>query len=210
MIAAIIPVKSFAISKSRLDLPAEVKEELCRIMLEETLQTLCKSDLIGPVIVVSGDRRVFEASKKFSVIEIEDESETGVNQAVALADEYLVRNPVDASIVLPQDVPLMREEDIRFLLRFQSAPSCALIVPSRKFDGTNGLLRAPTDLMETHYDEDSYKIHLDIGARKAKEASVIFIRRMMIDVDDLGDLRYCLAQNEKPDLCAKIKELLDG
>ena len=34
-------------------------------------------------------------------------------------------------------------------------PNFAIIVPSRRFDGTNALARMPIDLIETHYDEDN-------------------------------------------------------
>jgi 2-phospho-L-lactate guanylyltransferase len=39
-IAAIIPVKTFLNAKTRLQLPTEKIEELCKIMLEEILQVL--------------------------------------------------------------------------------------------------------------------------------------------------------------------------
>ena len=134
---------------------------------------------------------------------------SGVNHAVSLADEYLSQNSFDASIVFPQDIPFMKTQDIDFLLQFQSSPTCALIVPSRKFDGTNALLRLPTNLMETHYDEDSYKIHLSVGRQKTKNTSLVFVKRIMMDIDDESDLKYCLLQNEKPDFCNKVEKLLE-
>lgn len=176
-------------------------------MFEEVLHTLSISNAIDSIIVVSQDSKVFEIARKFNVIEIQDK-ESGVNNAVALADDYLGKHSFDASIVFPQDIPFMKTQDIDFLLKYQALPSCALIVPSRKFDGTNSLLRMPTSLMETHYDEDSYKIHLSVGQKTTKNTSLVFIRRIMMDIDDNDDLAYCLKQNEKPDLCSKITQLL--
>jgi len=95
-----------------------------------------------------------------------------------------------------------------FLLQFFSSPKCALIVPSRKFDGTNALLRLPTDLMDTHYDEDSYKIHLLTGKENTENTSLVFVKRIMMDIDELDDLNHCLTQNEKPEICKKISDLL--
>ena len=208
-ISAIIPVKTFSNAKSRLDLPKDVKEELCKNMFEEVLNTISISNAIDSIIVVSKDQQVFDIAKKFNVVEIEDINESGVNNAVALADDYLNKNSFDASIVFPQDIPFMKTQDIDFLLQFQSTPSCAIIVPSRKFDGTNALLRMPTNLMETHYDEDSYKIHLSVGKENTKNTSLVFVKRIMMDIDDDADLKYCIKQNEKPDFCAKIEKLLE-
>jgi phospholactate guanylyltransferase (EC 2.7.7.-) len=39
-IAAIIPVKTFSNAKTRLQLPSDKVEALCKIMLEEILQVL--------------------------------------------------------------------------------------------------------------------------------------------------------------------------
>ena len=208
-ISAIIPVKTFSNAKSRLDLPNEKKEQLCKLMFEEVLHTISISNAIDSIIVVSKDQKVFDIAKKFNVVEIEDNNESGVNNAVSLADNYLSENAFDASIVFPQDIPFMKTQDIDFLLQFQNSPTCALIVPSRKFDGTNALLRMPTNLMETHYDEDSYKIHLTVGKENTKNTSLVFVKRILMDIDDNDDLKYCLKKNEKPDFCNKIEKLLE-
>jgi len=71
-------------------------------------------------------------------------------------------------------------------------PKCALVVPSRKFDGTNALFRAPVNLMETHYDEDSYKIHLTTAESKTASTALVLIRRIMLDIDEPEDLSYIL------------------
>ena len=206
-LSAIIPVKTLSNAKSRLNLAGDAKEQLCRIMLEEVLRTVSASGAIDSTVVVSGDRRVFEIAEKFGVVEIREGTESGVNGAVALADAYLEKNSCGASVVFPQDIPFMMVQDIDFLLQFQRSP-CALIVPSRKFDGTNALLRSPPNLMPTHYDEDSYKIHLDTGRKMTKNTSLVFVRRIMMDIDDDADLKYCLARDEKPGFCEKIRNLL--
>ena len=195
-------------AKSRLDLPNQVKEDLCQMMFEEVLNTISVSHVIDSIVVVSKDPKVHDIAKKFNVIEINDDDESGVNHAVSLADEYLHARNFDASIVFPQDIPFMKTQDIDFLLQFFSKPKCALIVPSRKFDGTNALLRMPTNLMRTHYDEDSYKIHMTVGRENTENTSLVFVKRMMMDIDDVDDLKLYLSQNEKPAICKKIVKLL--
>lgn len=207
-ISAIIPVKTFSKAKTRLAFPEEKKEELCKLMFKEVLQTLSVSSLIDTIIVVTKDEDALNISKKFNVVPIIDNEESGVNHAVSLADSYAVQNGFDASIVFPQDIPFMKTQDIDFLLKFKTPPKFSLIVPSRKFDGTNALVRMPVDLMETHYDEDSYKIHLSTGKVKAPNTSLIFVRRIMLDIDDQSDLNFALSQKEKPILCDQILNLI--
>jgi len=141
-------------------------------MLNEVLGTLSKSNEISEILLVSRDENALELGKQFGAIQIFDEKESGVNDAVSLADEYLATAGCDASIVFPQDIPLITSQDITQLLLFQNSTDCALVVPSRKFDGTNALFRKPTNLMKTHYDEDSYKIHLTEGKSHSKNTSL--------------------------------------
>ena len=190
-----------------MDLSEEKRQDLCKIMLEEVLQTVSVSNGINEIVVVSKDENALKIAKNFKATQLAD-NETGVNDAVKLADAYLVNNGFDASIVFPQDIPFIKPQDIDFLLRFQNAPKFVVVVPSRHFDGTNALVRMPVNLMETHYDEDSYKIHLTIGKSHTSKTSLAFVRRIMLDVDNNEDLRYLLQQNEKPDISEKILNLI--
>ena len=205
--SAIIPVKTFSNAKTRLDIDEEKKIIICKLMFEEVLQTLSVSNLIDEIVVVSKDEEALKISKKFNPIQLAD-NETGVNDAVALADDYVKKNGFDTSIVFPQDIPFMKTQDIDFLLQFQNPPKFSLIVPSRRFDGTNALVRMPVDLMKTHYDEDSYKIHLTTGKSHTSNTSLVFVRRIMMDVDNMDDLQFSLSQNEKPTFSQKIQQIL--
>ncbi len=189
---AIVPVKTFSKAKTRLNLSSEKTTDLCKIMLEEVLQTISQSDIIEKIAVVSKDESALKIGKKFNVVEIYDEKEYGVNNAVYLADKYFLDEGFGATIVFPQDIPLIQTEDIQTLCDFQMSNRCVLVVPSRKFDGTNALFRSPVDVMETHYDEDSYKIHLTTANNKSVKAALVLVRRIMLDVDDPADLQIIL------------------
>ena len=207
-IAAIIPVKTFSNAKTRLQLPTEKVEELCKIMLEEILQTISMSPKIEKIILVTKEEKAIEIGEKFNVITIIDQKEEGVNQAVSLADEYLLKNNFNASIVFPQDIPYIKTQDIDFMLKHQMHPNFAIIVPSRKFDGTNALVRMPINLMETHYDNDSYRNHMITAKEHTLNVAMVFVKRIMLDIDNQEDLDILLEQNEKPELLKKIREIL--
>ncbi len=207
-IAAIIPVKTFSKAKTRLDLSPHQIEELCKVMLEEILHTISISPQIEKTIMVTKEEKAIEIGKKFNTIIIIDEKEESVNGAVALADKYILENDFDASIIFPQDIPYIKTQDIDFMLNYKMPPNFAIVVPSRRFDGTNALVRMPVDLMETHYDEDSYKIHMNTAKKHTLNVAMIFVKRIMWDVDNIEDLEFLLEKNEKPQIVEKIKKIL--
>jgi 2-phospho-L-lactate guanylyltransferase len=207
-IAAIIPVKTFFNAKTRLNLSPHQKEDLCKMMLEEILHIVSISPQIEKTIIVTKEEKAIEIGKKFNAVIIIDEKEESVNSAVALADKYLLENNFHASIVFPQDIPYIKTQDIDFLLNYKTHPNFAIIVPSRRFDGTNALVRMPVNLMETHYDEDSYKIHMNTAKEHTLNVAMVFVKRIMWDVDNDEDLKFLLEQNEKPQIVEKIKKIL--
>jgi 2-phospho-L-lactate guanylyltransferase len=194
-IGAIIPVKTFSRAKTRLGMSSEKTEKVCKIMLESVLGTLLQSEIIERVVIVSKDETALGIGKKFGAVEIYDPDELGVNNAVSLADDYLLRENFDSTIVFPQDIPLIQVDDVEALLNFRLKNRCVLVVPSRKFDGTNALFRMPLDVMGTHYDEDSYKIHLDTAEKRNATSSLVLIRRIMLDIDDQSDLNLIMSYN---------------
>lgn len=207
--AAIIPVKTFKKAKTRLDVSSTKKEKICEIMLEEILHTLSISPLIDKIIIVTKDKQALEISKNFKAVHILDDDELGVNNAVALADRYLLENGFEASIVFPQDIPFIKTQDIEFLLKFKTESNFVIVVPSRRFDGTNALVRMPVNIMKTHYDEDSYKIHMSTAKEITRNTSLVFAKRIMCDVDNNEDLQFLLRQNEKPEVVKKIQKVLE-
>ncbi len=206
--AAVIPVKTFARAKTRLGLRGDRKEELCRIMLEEILHVLSVSPRIDETVVVTGEPGAARICEEFGAVAIPDPEESGVNRAVALADRHLLDGGFDASIVLPQDVPFVKTQDIDFVMGHAAPPNFAIVVPSRRFDGTNALVRMPVDLMGTHYDEDSYRMHMSAARERTPNAALVFARRIMWDVDSSGDLDFLLRHDEKPEVSARIREAL--
>jgi 2-phospho-L-lactate guanylyltransferase len=207
-VAAIIPVKTFSKAKTRLGLDQEKTEQLCKIMLDEVLLTISKSQKINKIVLVSKDESAFQIGKKYNVEPLFEENEKGVNVAVSLAEKYLINNGYDASVVFPQDIPLLQPQDIDSLFSFQRNSESLLVVPSRKFDGTNALVRTPVDVIETHYDEDSYRIHISTGRSRKIPTSFVLINRIMWDVDDSSDIGYIMSNVEKPHLVEQLRKVL--
>ena len=201
--SAIIPVKTFSKAKTRLNLPQECREKICSLMLEEVLRTVSNCKVVNQIVLVSKDEDALKIGRQFNSIEIFD-NESGVNNAIDLADDYLSDKKFDCSIIFPQDVPTMTSSDIDVLLDFIKSPNSVIIVPSRQFNGTNALVRCPSGLMQTRYDMGSYAHQIDAARTQTNNISIALIRRMMLDIDDESDLVFMLKQNSKHDFCNKI------
>ena len=223
--AAIIPVKRFENAKTRLLLEKQsAVSQICSIMLREVLHTVTASPRIMHTYVVTGDQTAARiaseaagqghnnngsSSSSSSVSVIHDAFEHGVNEAVALADTQVLKDGYDASIVIPQDIPYIKPQDIDFVMGFAAPPNFAIIVPSRKFDGTNVLVRMPPDLMGTCYDNnDSYRGHVRMAGGATRNAAPVFVRRIMMDVDTQDDIIHMLANPEKPHVAKMISSVL--
>ena len=206
---AIIPVKSFSRAKSRLTLSSEKTEDLCKLMLNEVLQTISITEKIDSTIIVSRDQSAFDIGKKFNAIEVFDELESGVNDAILLADDHISDSEFDTSIILPQDIPFFHSYDLDSLFSFFQKNNSVIIVPSRHFNGTNSLVRNPSRIINTRYDEGTYKSHVEQAKSKSINFSLVLIRRLMLDIDTYDDIEFSMKYNDKPDLCQKILDLID-
>ena len=206
--SVIIPVKTFQRSKTRLQLSEEKTKKLCRLLLEEVIKTIFESRLIDKTIIVTNEEQVSDIIKKYDCKKIQDEHETSVNNAVKLAEEYLMDNEFTHSIVLPLDVPFFYSEDLEKLLKFSSDNS-VVIVPSRHFDGTNALVRTPINSMTPRYDEGSHSFQIESAKNDDVKISIGLIYRLMLDIDNTEDLEFVLKQNIKPEFCDKIRTIIE-
>ncbi len=205
--SVIIPVKSFQKSKTRLELSEKKTIELFRLLLREVIKTVSESGLIDEIIVISNEDQISDIIDEYNCKKILDVNEKSVNDAVGLAESYLIENEFTHSIVLPLDVPFFYSEDIEKLLEFSEEKS-VIIVPSRHFDGTNALLRTPIDSMKPRYDEGSYSFQLDSAKNSDVKICVGLIYRLMLDIDSTEDLEFVIKQKIKPEFCNKIRGII--
>jgi 2-phospho-L-lactate guanylyltransferase len=199
---AVIPAKKFENSKTRLSpiLDAKGRAELARLMLHDTLATLGRLDVLYGVLVVSSDKRAQEIAQEHGATFILEGKDAGVNSAVALADRYCIDAGADASIVVPQDLPLLNVADLaEFFTVAQAADrrGCIAICPSLRYDGTNVLLRMPPAVIRTHYDNNSYEMHVKAARDAGAAVHVIRAERLMFDIDTPGDVARLRAVKEE-------------
>ena len=201
-------MKTFQKSKTRLQLSQERTKELCRLLLNEVIKTVYESGLIDKIIIVTNENQISDIIKKYDCEKIQDDEEISVNNAVKLAEEYLLEKEFTHSIVLPLDVPFFYSEDLERLLRFSSEKS-VIIVPSKHFDGTNALVRSPINSMMPRYDEGSHSFQIESAKNDDVKISIGLIYRLMLDIDSKEDLEFVLKQNIKPEFCEKIRKIIE-
>lgn len=216
MIFAIVPVKRFENSKSRLAslLGLQERKTLSELMLDDTLSTLAASGCFAQVLVVTGDSRAKEIAASRGAKVIFQQSDAGVNSAVALADEYSTKAGAQATVVVPQDLPLMSAGDMADVCALASGNRCIAICPSARFDGTNILLRKPPSAIATHYDNNSYENHMRAAKEAGLQTKTIESKNLMFDLDTPDDAKE-LANMPENAIAAKstasfIKSALSG
>ena len=197
---AIVPVKNFESGKSRLAslLTVEERVKLSELFLDYTLNTLTNTSAISNVVVVSSDKRAERIAKIHNAKFLQEKKNQGVNAAVALADVYISEFAVDATIVIPQDLPLLLPEDIeRICTSAQEHEKCLVICPSLRFDGSNALLRRPPLLITTNYDNDSYNVHIKKAKASNAIIKIIKTKRIMTDIDTVEDVINLIKINSR-------------
>jgi len=216
LIFAIVPVKRFENSKSRLAplLSLQQRRTLSELMLDDTLATLAASGCFAQVLVVTGDLHAKEIASRRGAKVLFQESDAGVNSAVALADAHSARAGAQATVVVPQDLPLMNAADIAGVCALAKDGPCVALCPSTRFDGTNILLRRPPAAIATHYDNNSYENHIRAAKEAGLAVQVINSKNLMFDLDTPDDAKE-LASMPDARIAAKqtasfVKSALSG
>ena len=198
-IFAIVPVKNFDNAKTRLGtfLSTAERIKLSGMLLKRTIYVLKKTPGIHKILLVSSDRRTKKIAHEYGATFLEEDKESGVNSAIKLADTFCVTTCADASLILPIDLPLILPEDVSIICKsVLDDKNCVVLCPSYKFDGSNVLLRKPCNIIGTSYDANSYLMHVLGGVRNNVKTKVLFVSRLMMDIDTVRDVRNILAMNE--------------
>jgi 2-phospho-L-lactate guanylyltransferase len=196
-IFALVPVKKFESSKSRLGAVLSINEriKLSELLLINTISVLKKSSAISNIVVVSSDERAMEIARRTDAKFLKEAKDRGVNAAIAVADDYSSENRAHATLVIPVDLPFLTATDVNMVCRKAKSPErCLVISPSLRYDGSNALLRKPSRLLKTHYDEDSFNAHLRAATQFGIPIKVVLSQRIMKDLDSIEDIRILMNQ----------------
>lgn len=213
-VSALIPVKGFANAKQRLSLllGEREREELAEAMFRDVLGQAVLARGLDCTFVVTGNGRVSEIACALGAQVIREKEERGETEAVSYALSEMKRREVQAALVIPGDIPLVRFSDIEHLLESVSRADCtspfAFLVPSHDRMGTNGLLLSPPDVINLRFGYDSFSYHLRQVSARGLPVQVIENERLALDIDEPRDLeRFLLAKETRSKSYARMMEI---
>lgn len=209
-ITALIPVKQFELSKTRLELTRNQKNVLTELMIKSTIINLKKCKSISTIVTISADEKVEKISNYYDV-KFLFSKEKGVNYAVEIGDSYCKENLVNTNIVVPIDLIFLDPNEIELLLSMsRKFRKCSIIVPSMRMDGTNLLIRRPFNLYETSYDNNSYYNHIQSSKKTGARTIVVESVNLAEDLDTMEDYERITAHpiNKLSRLISRIPNVI--
>jgi 2-phospho-L-lactate guanylyltransferase len=188
---AIIPVKPLSQAKSRLATvltPAE-REHLAGALLERTVRLLLSVREIRSVLVISRDADVLAIAQKWGAQAIEEIGTLDLNSALQWATQTLSAWNADGALVVPEDIPLLVEEDVQQVLSLARDANSLVISPDRREEGTNLLFMRPPGLIPYGFGERSFAEHQRLAREANAAVSIYRSERAALDLDTPDDLR---------------------
>ncbi len=164
MIYAVVPVKTLAVAKSRLEpaLSAAERAGLVENLLQGVLRALAESGVIAATAVVSPDPRAGALAVAMGAVGLLDPG-GGLNAALEAGRAWAVGQEATALLVLLGDLPLLAGRDIVAMTALlEAAPAddpTVVLAPDRRDGGTNAMLLRPPGALPFAFGFDSYRRH---------------------------------------------------
>jgi 2-phospho-L-lactate guanylyltransferase len=189
-VVAVIPVGTLSGAKSRLGavLDAEERLELTLRLARRTIEATVASRRIGEVLVVTPDDAVRSLAQELGARPIR-QRDGGLNRGVDIGRNEATAASATAVLILPIDLPEISTDAIDEVVRVLDGPRRPLvaIVADRHGRGTNALLIAPPNAIDTCFGGDSRAAHV-AAARAAGAELVELDGPLALDLDTPDDL----------------------
>jgi 2-phospho-L-lactate/phosphoenolpyruvate guanylyltransferase len=189
-VVAIVPVGSLEGAKSRLGavLDAEERLELTLRLARATISAVVASSRIHETLVVTPDDAVRRLAEELGARPLR-QRDAGLNRGIDAGRSEARAAGAAAVLILPIDLPEVTTAAIDDVLATLSDPRRPLvaIVADRHGRGTNALLLAPPDAIDTCFGGDSHAAHVR-AAVAAGAALVELGGPLALDLDTPDDL----------------------
>ena len=195
LIWAIVPVKPFLRSKSRLAavLTPEERAGLSREFLGHALDVLAQVPAVTQTVVVSRDPAALALAHSRQARTVTEAGAPDLNAALRRATEVAVAARVAGVLILPTDLPFLTPEDVGQLLADDEEGPRVALAPDRREAGTNALFVAPPGLLRYAFGEQSFRKHLELAQAAGAHVRVCRLPGIALDVDGPEDWRLYLA-----------------
>jgi 2-phospho-L-lactate guanylyltransferase len=191
MIAALVPVKNLASSKSRLvpHLGRSAVQRLSLAMLSDVLETLDAVPALDRIAVITPDPEIAEVARSLHS-EVLLRCDTGLNPSIEQASSELASASDDVSLIVLGDVAGAHSADIEALL--DAAPRGGVALAPSSDGGTSALLRSPWNAIPVGFGPDSAATHKNLAAAAGVRFCEISLPSLALDIDVPEDLEKFL------------------
>jgi 2-phospho-L-lactate/phosphoenolpyruvate guanylyltransferase len=186
---AILPIKSFADAKQRLqnELSPGPRRALAEAMFSDVLVALRRASSIDEILVVSADHAAQQIGGGYGA-QVLDDGQRGHNVAATLGVGWALESRIDRALLVPGDCPMLDPAQLDELLARQVDPRSALIVPDRHGTGTNALLLTPPDVLSPSFGPGSCERHASNAQAEGTSHEVVEVPGLALDIDTPDDL----------------------
>jgi 2-phospho-L-lactate/phosphoenolpyruvate guanylyltransferase len=188
--AAILPVKSFALAKTRLggSVAETLRARLARAMVADVLLALGETVAISQTIVVTREESVAAAAQRQGALVVNDAAEGGQSAAVGLGVERALSAGIERVLCIPGDCPALDPSELEALLSGAEREPEVVIVPDRHGTGTNGLLLTPPDVIAPSFGPESCERHRALALAAGVSCRLERPPSLLLDIDTGADL----------------------
>jgi 2-phospho-L-lactate guanylyltransferase len=192
---AIVPIKRFALAKSRLAerFTPEHRQAIVEAMVADVLGALATSRELEGVLVVTNEPAAAAIAERLGASVEADSREGGQSAAAAIGVGWAQREGYARVLLVPGDCPSLDRDELDALLRQHSGERSVVIVPDRHGSGTNALLLSPPDVIAPAFGPNSFERHNLIARKAGLAPSVARPETLLLDIDTPADLAALLA-----------------
>ncbi len=184
---AIIPVKQWALAKSRLHLLEHQRHAVARALAEDTLAVVAAAPSIGRVVVVTAQKEMLSVAHGCGAHTLTDRplmSGDPLNTAVMAGRSWAVSRRVGSPlVVVPADLGSLTVDTLEDALEALTDRDTGFVADLAG-TGTTLLAARSPELLSPAYGEGSARRHRAGGAREA----IGLDPRVRLDVDSRADL----------------------
>jgi 2-phospho-L-lactate guanylyltransferase len=210
--AAVLPVKSFARAKQRLNeaIAGDDRRELAEAMVTDVLAALAAVPEIDDVVVVTAEPLAARAAERAGAAVVDDPDERGQSAAANRGIDAALERGAGRALLVPGDCPALAPGELSRLLGQAPGEPSVVIVPDRHGSGTNALLLTPPAAVGPSFGAGSFARHAAQAAAAGATVKVCDLPSLGLDVDtpdDLSALREALGA--RPEGAARTRAVLD-
>ena len=203
----VIPVKKINNAKCRLKsvLSPVQRSEFFAMMLEDVLSILKDVPEIENVSIATVCTKAIKIAKKYDASILNTHYDEGQTSAITVSARTLEKNGVKKMLMLPGDIPLVKENEISKVINVHKSEPMMTIVPSRDKKGSNCIALSPPTAMPLSFGPNSYFPHIETARSLGLKINSIPLSGIGLDIDTPADLKELC---KKP-ICTKAQNFLN-